>query len=397
MGETMETLLAYFSLVALISIGGAYIAYRMRLIRRLPSLRWALLVMVALVVALIFVNVWISARLMFISDYDLHVTGALLIFAGLIAVIFGYFVSRAITERIQELGIAAEQIAEGRLQTRLPVEGKDELSQFAETFNWMAQSLQDLDDQKRQLDQQRRDLIAWASHDLRTPVTSIRAIIEALADGVVDDPATVGRYAHDMQSEIENLTRLIDNLFELAQLDAGHIRLDYQNTSLRDMISDTLSSMATRAERQGIALSGEVAENADVIWVAPDKIQRVLNNLLDNALRYTPKGGSVTIRAWCEDNRIRVTVQNKAHGMETLDIANAFTRFYRRESSRAQAPDGHRSAGLGLAITRGFVEAHGGQIKAESVPGESVTISFTLPVKASLEPHQREHQGMAIG
>lgn len=383
MNQTLQSLIAYLLVIAVLSIGGSYVAYRRRLIRRLPSLRWALLVTVALVVLLIFVNVWVSARLMFISEYDLEVTGILLLFAGLVAIIFGFFVSRALTEGIQELVRAAELVARGKLDTRLTVEGSDELAEFARTFNWMTQSLAQMEDQKQQLEQGRRDLIAWASHDLRTPVTSIRAMIEALADGVVDDPATTARYARDMKLEVENLTRLIDNLFELAQLDAGHIRLDFQETSLRDMISDTLSGMNARAAQQNIALSGEVADSVDVIRVAPDKIQRVLNNLLDNALRYTPSGGAITIRVLREGDSVRVSVHNQGQGMRDFDVANAFTRFYRSEASRSQSQDGRRGAGLGLAITRGFVEAHGGTIKAESLPGEGVTFTFTLPLKTT--------------
>ncbi|MBK8026225.1 MAG: HAMP domain-containing protein [Chloroflexi bacterium] len=382
MDESIQTLLLLLSGIALIAMGVAYVIYRTRLLRRLPSLRWALLIMVVLVVALLFANVWVSAQLMFISPYDLEVTGVLLIFAALIAVGFGFFVSRAITEAIGELGKAAERVAQGRLDTRLPVEGRDELAQFARTFNSMAQSLQDLDEQKRQLDLQRRNLIAWTSHDLRTPVTSIRAMIEALADEVVVDTATTQRYVHDMQSEIESLTRLIDNLLELSQLDAGHIRLDLQPTSLRDMVSDTLSGMSARAAQAGIALTGRVADDIDIVTIAPDKIQRVLNNLLDNALRYTPAGGVVTIRLERDRDTARVVVNNHAPGMEMLDVTSAFTRFYRRETSRARSDDGRRGAGLGLAIARGFVEAHGGTIEALSTPTQGVTITVKLPMNS---------------
>jgi len=356
-----------------------------------------LLVTMVMVVTLIFLNVWVSAQLMFISEYDLHVTGVLLLFAGVIAVMFGFFISRAITEGIQELADAAALIAQGKLGTRLSVEGSDELADFARTFNWMAQSLQDLDAQKRHLDQERRDLIAWASHDLRTPVTSIRAMIEALADGVVEDPATMARYTQLMQIEIANLTGLIDNLFQLAQLDAGHIHLDYQYASLRDMISDTLSGMRARASRQQITLTGEIVGNLDMVEMAPDKIQRVLNNLLDNAFRYTPAGGWVQIRSWEEPqtwgDSVSVSVHNDAPNMEPFDVANAFMPFYRREASRVQSQDGHRGAGLGLAITQGFVEAHGGVITAKSAPGQGVTMTFTIPVRAQRNKSDLKNKG----
>ncbi len=376
--EDLGTLLIVMAVIGVTSIAGGYVAYRLRLARWLGSLRWALLVTMVLTVGLIFLNVWVTAQLMFISQVDLMVTGVLLIFAGSIALIFGFFVSSAITEGIRELARAAEQIARGKLETRLDVRGNDELAEFGTTFNWMAQSLQDVDQQKRELDQQRRDLIAWASHDLRTPVTSIRAMIEAMVDGVVSDPQTTTRYLHNMDLEIQHLTKLIDNLFELAQLDAGHITLNYQMTSLRDLISDTLGSMSIRAQQQNIRLTGEVADGVDMLYIAPDKVQRILNNLLDNALRYTPEGGIVALMAWLEGNDVRVQVHNSGDGMVGIDLAQVFTRFYREERSRAQAKDGHRGAGLGLAITRGFVEAHGGKIWVSS-DADGVTFTFTLP------------------
>jgi len=382
----LSTLLIFMTTIAVVSISGAYVAYRFRLIRWLRSLRWALLVVMILTVVLIFLNVWVTAHLMFISEYDLGVTGLLLIFAGVIALIFGFFVSSAITESIREMAKAAEQVAQGKLDTRLEVRGNDELAEFAKTFNWMATSLQEVDEQKRRLDQERRDLIAYASHDLRTPVTSIRAMIEAMIDGVVTDPQTTDRYLHNMESEIEHLTKLIDNLFELAQLDAGHVKLDYQMASLRDLISDTLGSMSVRAQQQGITLTGQVDPGVDMLYIAPDKVQRILSNLLDNALRYTPQGGKVSLKAILEPADVKVIVRNSGTGMANLDLSQVFTRFYREERSRAQSKDGHRGAGLGLAITRGFVEAHGGKIWAETDPVNGVTFTFTLPRRTTPPP-----------
>lgn len=381
--KDLTTLLTWVTLIAAASVGVAYLAYRLRLVRWLRSLRWALLVTMIVAVGLIFLNVWVTARLMFISEYDLAVTAVLLVFAGVISLIFLFFVASAITDSIREMALAAEQVAQGKFETRLDVRGNDELAEFAHTFNWMASSLQELDEQKRQLDQQRRDLIAWASHDLRTPVTSIRAMLEALVDGVVSDPQTTQRYLRNMDAEITNLTQLIDNLLELAQLDAGHIKLDYQMASLRDLISDTLGSMAVRAQQSGITLAGQVDPRVDMLYIAPDKVQRILSNLLDNALRYTPEGGSVALVARLRPDCVEVAVRNSG---VTLDVSQVFTRFYRQERSRAQSRDGRRGAGLGLAITRGFVEAHGGTIKVESSPATGVTFTFTLPLKPAPPP-----------
>src|SRR5579871_308976 len=148
--EDLSTLITLMLVIAVAAVGGAYVAYRYRLVRWLRSLRWALLVTMILTVALIFLNVWVTAHLMFISEYDLAVTGVLLIFAGGIALIFGFFVSSAITDTIREMAGAVEEVAHGKLETRLVVQGNDELAEFARTFNWMASSLQEIDEQKRQ-------------------------------------------------------------------------------------------------------------------------------------------------------------------------------------------------------------------------------------------------------
>ncbi|MBN1963388.1 MAG: HAMP domain-containing protein, partial [Anaerolineae bacterium] len=188
----------------------AYAVYRRGLARWFRSLRWALLVTILLTVALVFLNVWITAQLMFLNDHDLWLTTALLVFAGLTAIAFGLFIADTITERIRLLGCAAERLAGGNLETRVTVQGNDELAELARTFNMMAHSLQEVDAQKRALEQTRRNLIAWVSHDLRTPLASMRVMVEAMADGVVTDPADVARYLDNTQAEIEHLSRLID-------------------------------------------------------------------------------------------------------------------------------------------------------------------------------------------
>jgi signal transduction histidine kinase len=377
--DDLNTLLLFMTATGLVTIGAAYTAYRLKLVRWFRSLRWALLIAMLLMVLLLFINVWVTAQLMFISEYDLQITAALLLFAGLIAIIFGLFVSSAITDAIRELARAAEQIAKGDLTTRLSITGNDELAEFARRFNWMTAQLQQMDEQKRMLEQTRRDLIAWASHDLRTPLTALRAMNEAMADGMVSDPETMGRYLRNMQGEIQHLSHLIDNLFELAQLDAGHLQLNFEQVSLRDLISDTLEQMRLRAERDQITLTGEVADGVDMVCIAPDKIQRVLNNLLDNAIRYTPAGGRVKLLATDAGDSVQVSVNNYASDMMPLEMDQVFTRFYRQERARARSSDGYRGAGLGLAITRGFVEAHGGKIWAASSPEAGVTFTFTLP------------------
>lgn len=358
-----------------------YALYRQSMIRGFSSLRWALLANVAMIVVVVLLNVWFTAQLMFISQHDLILTIALLAFAGLTALAFGIFVAGTLTDRIGALAGAADRLAEGKLDTRLDVAGNDELADLARSFNWMADSLQRTDAQKRQNEQARRALIAGISHDLRTPLASLRAMIEAIADGVVDDPATVTRYVNTSLSELQHLNALIDDLFELARLDAGRVEMQVCPASMTDLISDVISSMSARAARREVALVGSVEPDIDPIVMAPDKIQRVLVNLLDNALRYTPPGGQIAIRARRETDRVRVDVHNTGSSIDAAHLPHVFTTFYRGEPSRVRSDDGHRGTGLGLAIARGFVEAHHGTIWAESAPQRGTTFSFTLPAQ----------------
>lgn len=362
-----------------VTVAVSYALYRRWAARWFTSLRWTLLTVIVLPAALIFVNVWLVAQLMFISNHDLVLTTALLVFASLIAVIAVFFMSNAHTERIDALAQASERLAQGDLATRLPVQGRDELARLAKTFNQMADALQTLDDQKQRLEQTRRDLIAWVSHDLRTPLAAIRVMNEAIIDGVAADSATIGRYMQDMQREIQHLSRLIDDLFELSQLDAGHLKLVREPTSLHDLISDTLGSMRARAEQGQIALSGEVGEGAEVVPIAADKIQRVLYNLLDNALRYTPPKGCVRLTAERDNGQVKISLHNSGSAIGPSDLPHIFKSFYQGEPSRTSG-SGHRGTGLGLAIARGFVEAHGGKIWVQSAPGDGTTFYFTLPL-----------------
>jgi signal transduction histidine kinase len=376
-------LMQYLAFTGFLTIFASYVLYRLGLANWFRSLRWALLAVVALTVALIFLNVWVTARLMFLQQHDLRLTGLLLVFAGISAISFGFFISSALTERISKLALGTERITAGDLSARVDVIGNDELTALATTFNRMAARLEQADTEKRMLEQTRRDLIAWVSHDLRTPMASIRVMLEAMADGVVSDADTTQRYLRNAQTEIQHLSRLIDDLFELAQLDAGHLALDLEPSSLRDLISDTLENMRTQAERHQVHLSGSVDEGIDPVVMAPEKIQRVLNNLVGNALRHTPPGGKVFLQAGLHEGKVRVEVVDSGEGIATADLPHIFDSFFRGEKSRSRDDQGMRGAGLGLAIAKGLVEAHGGNISVHSKQGHGATFTFTLPRKTA--------------
>lgn len=362
------------------TVGVVYLLHQRRLAQKFSSLRWTLLAMILLTVLLVFVNVFVTARLMFISAHDFVLTSALLVFAGLIAIISTLLIASSVTERIDQLGAAARRLARGELHTRLvDTQGNDELARLAELFNQMAEALEAVDREKRLLEQSRRDLVAWASHDLRTPLAAVRAMNEAMLDGVVHDAETVTRYRQQIHREAEHLGRLIDDLFEMAQMDAGHLNLTRKRTALPDLIVDALSSSSARAAQQHVTVQSEVEDDLPVLDIAPDKIRRVLYNLLDNAIHHTPPGGTVTLTARRAGRGVEVSIHNTGSVIAPEDLPHIFERFYRGERSRAQSSSGYRGTGLGLAITRGFVEAHGGSINATSALATGTTFTFILP------------------
>ncbi len=372
----LEHVAQFLSLTAAISVVVGFGAYRLGWLERAPSLRWSLAGTYILASLVTFLNVWLTARLMFASQHDLMLATVLLIFAGGIAVALGTFFASALAERVARLRAATQAIETGNLAARVPVGGGDEIGALARSFNQMAERLEIADRKQKELELLRRDLVAWAGHDLRTPLSSIRLLVEALADGVVDDPPTVQQYLLQTKKQVGHLSSLIDDLFQVSQLDAGGIPLHAEAASISDLISDTLESFSSLAAQKGVQLDGSAAAGVDPVRMDVQQMGRVLNNLVSNALRYTPSGGQVSICAAPEPGSVQVVVRDTGSGIDPADLPHIFERFYRGEKSRSPAGGG---AGLGLAIARGIVEAHGGSLQVASAPGQGALFTISLP------------------
>jgi signal transduction histidine kinase len=366
----------FLAATAVISGLAGYAAYRLGWLTFSPTIRWTLLPGYALASLLTFFIVWFSANLMFASQHDLLLAVVLLLFSGGMAMVLGYWFSSTLTDRIHALKSVAGRLAQGELQARAAVTGHDEVSDLAESFNSMAAQLQAVDEKQREIEQMRADLVAWVGHDLQTPLASIRAILEALADGMVEDPQAVERYLRTAQRDVRSLSLLIDDLFQMARLDTGGLPLDRESASLADLISDTLESFSALAERKGVTITGQADASVDPVLMDTMQIGRVLNNLLTNALRHTPAGGRVEVKARRIASGVEVSVSDTGEGIQPDDLPNVFESFYRGEKSRSRLTGG---SGLGLAISRGILRAHGGAIHVESEPGHGSTFTFTLP------------------
>jgi signal transduction histidine kinase len=217
--------------------------------------------------------------------------------------------------------------------------------------------------------------VAWASHDLRTPLASMQAMLEALEDGLAEPE----RYLPALREQVERLGMLVDDLFELARIDAGALTLELREAPLSGLVDSCLRGLEAEAQARRVSLGANVDHGMTVLC-APEKVERVLVNLLTNALRHTPSDGSVAVRAEPRAAEIEVRVEDTGDGLEPAAVARMFDRFWRGDRARTAAAGA--GAGLGLAIARGLVEAHGGRIWAEPRPEGGTRVCFTLPAAA---------------
>ncbi len=326
------------------------------------------------------VIVLLAARLMFISEHDLALAGVLLFFASSVAVSFGYFFSNSITQRLKVLDRAANRLSEGDFSVRVDVAGRDEVAELGQAFNVMAERLEIAERESEKLDKARQEFIAGASHDLRTPLASLRAMLDAIADRVVEDPTD---YIRRSQRVITQMSNLVDDLVELATLDSGAAPLERSPASIEDVIEVAMEGAVLRAESKGIELTGPAPGHLPMIPMATNKIGRVLQNLLDNAIDHTASGGEVAISALEGNGNVEVAVQDNGEGIRPENLPYVFDRFYRGEKSRPRADSDVGGVGLGLAIAKELVEAHGGTIWAESGSEGGTRITFALPKEPS--------------
>jgi signal transduction histidine kinase len=286
--------------------------------------------------------------------------------ASALALIMGIVLARALTRPIRELTGAIRAMARGDLKQSVQVHSRDELGELAAAFNQMSA---DLD----RLLQARRQMTADIAHDLRNPLTVIGGYVESMRDGVLKPTS---ERLDAIQSEVQHLQKLVDDLRLLSQADAGELVLNRERTSVPALLERVAQSYRPLAGKQGITLRLEAPEALPEIQADPARLARVLGNLIGNSLRYTPAGGEITLRArtrmpgWLE-----LSVVDNGKGIAPEALPHIFDRLYRADPARSTD-----ESGLGLAIARSIVDAHGGSVKAESTPGTGTTITIRLPV-----------------
>ncbi|MBU1748990.1 MAG: HAMP domain-containing histidine kinase [Chloroflexi bacterium] len=301
-----------------------------------------------------------------------------LLYAGLVglavSLLLTLLLARAITRPVTRLTTAADRMAQGVYDDPPLPAGDDELGRLACAFNTMR-------DQVRQAQQSQRDFLAGISHDLKTPLAIVQGYAGALADGTAADEPTRGRALVGIQRETERMTRLVVTLLELARLEAGLVPLELIAFDLVELARGVLADLAPQAHRQGLCLVDDLPPALPAIAADPTQMERVLVNLLENALRFTPTGGTVTVGGAVEPaGAVSLWVQDTGPGIPAAALPHVFDRFYQADQSR---PGGRHGSGLGLTIAQEIVSRHGGRIKADSEIGRGARFTVTLPMAQS--------------
>ncbi len=323
---------------------------------------------VAIVVAPVIAALVVIAELMGITVGEAEEIAAIVLGSGAVAILAARLLARSILRDIHAIRDGLGGVARGDRNVRIDTSARDELSELADAANAMIVKLRDEE-------KARRDLVAAVSHDLRTPITSLRLLADAVGDGVVDGD-TRRAYLDRMTIHIDALSALIDDLFELSRLEAGDIGWSLERVPLDELVGETVEAMRVQAERKGVAVVAELPPQLVPARANPEKLQRVLFNLIQNAIRHTPADGSVVVRAEPVDGRIEVEVRDTGEGIAPDERDHVFTAFYRGDASRTNA-----GAGLGLAVSRAIIEAHGGRIWLADAP-VGTRVRFSVPTAA---------------
>ena len=344
---------------------------------RTKSLIASLAVVVAVSVGAVVAGALGSASAMFLSGHDLRVLLVVTAVAGPVAFGTALVVGRTVVADTRALGLAAQNLGE---QAYAGPAGPlaAELRALDVMLSSASSRLRESRGRERALESSRRELVAWVSHDLRTPLAGIRAMAEALEDGVVVDAGTVHRYHAGIRVEADRLAVMVDDLFELSRIHACALALTLQEVSLADVVSDAVASASPVAMAKGVRLTAAAAEDLVPITGSVPELGRVLRNLLSNAIRHTPADGVVHVDVRTVDGVAQVEVADACGGIPAEDLPRVFDVAFRGTSARTPGEAG--GAGLGLAIAQGLVQAHHGQISiANHGPGCRVLVR--LPVR----------------
>ena len=328
-------------------------------------------------VAAVAIGAFVASGAMFISSHDLSALAVILVASATIGIAFALVLGQRVSEARRSLAETTRRIGKGDFSPSNRPPAPAEFALLADELEDMSARLKHAQERERALEASRRELVAWVSHDLRTPLAGIRVMAEALEDEIIEDAETVARYHAGIRAEVDRLSDLVDDLFELSRINAGALRLELEPVSLGDLVSDAVSAASSIANHKGVRLNGELEGRSPELELSAPEISRVLRNLLENAIRHTPHDGVVRVETGVDRAHAFVRVADECGGIPERDIDRVFEAAFRSEAARTPV---HGGAGLGLAIARGIVEAHEGEISVRNHNG-GCAFTMRLPMR----------------
>ena len=334
----------------------------------------ARLVVIAVVSAVVaLANLTVLSRLMFVSGHDAGLVGILLAYSAAAGIGAALALARSSEVAVARLLEAARRVADGDLSARVRgVPAGREMDELARTFDFMATRLRHSIERERSVERMRRDLFGAVSHDLRTPLAGLRAMIEAIDDGVVDEPADLRRYAAQMRTTVHAMGDLVNDLFELVELDEGAIEADRERVLIQDVVRSAVAACEAQAHQKGLTVITNL--NGTGTTLCSPRMMRVLQNLLQNAIRHTPPQGTIGVSVRGSEDVTEITVEDTGEGIHPGSLERIFEPFWRADRARTAG-----GSGLGLALAKRLVEHLGGKISADSRPGAGATFTIVLP------------------
>jgi signal transduction histidine kinase len=346
------------------------------LLRR-SSMRARMVVIAVVSAGVALMNLFVLTRLMFLSEHDASLVGILLAYSAAAGIGAAVALARSSRVAVEHLLEASRRIADGDLDVRVGgVPAGRELDELARTFDDMVIRLRRSIERERSVERMRRDLFGAVSHDLRTPLSGLRAMIEAIDDGVVDRPDDLRRYVSQMKVTVHSIGDLVNDLFELVELDEGAIETDRDRVLLQDVVHSAIAACEAQALQKDLRVSTQL-NGAGATQCSP-RMVRVLQNLLQNAIRHTPSDGTITLSARGDRDVTHITVVDSGEGIDPGALERIFDPFWRADPARTGG-----SSGLGLALAKRLVERLGGEISAESRPGAGATFTIRVPSRPS--------------
>ncbi len=363
-----QSLGLFVVVVAVLSVGSAA---ALPILMAKLSLRRAVPVLALVGPVLAIVGALVGSGAMTLSGHDVGYVLAVTILTGFSAIVVGWRLAQPLATDLGQVAATVAAIAEGERGARTGIERQDELGELASAVDELGRSLARAEAERLAADEERRSVVSALSHDLRTPLASLLASIDAVADGVAD----VDEHLAAMRRNVLNLNRLVEDLFLLARADSGNLALQSELLDLSELIDEALEAMLPAAIDQGVRLVAELTEAVPIHGDAT-AVGRVLRNLLDNAIRHAPEGGLVSVRLEQGSGVVRVIVLDDGPGFAADFVPKAFERFTQSDSARSR----NGIAGLGLAIAQTLTQAHGGSVTIS--PGGGGQVRVTLPLKA---------------